>query len=41
MINSQKSKEKKNVALTKDSCCDDSCCGGPSARLESEGSGCC
>lgn len=40
MTNSQKTKGKikEKVALTHDSCCDDSCCadGGPSGSFESE-----
>ena len=39
MTDSLKIKEKKNISLTEDSCCDDSCCGGPSTRFESEGGG--
>jgi hypothetical protein len=48
MTNSQKTKNKENVAPSDDSCCDDSCCGGssgrPSVSLEGEvkrGGACC
>jgi hypothetical protein len=41
MTNSQKTREKEKVDLKGDSCCDDSCCVGASARFESEGKVCC
>ena len=41
MTNTQKTREKEKVDTKGDSCCDDSCCGGPSARFHSEGKGRC
>jgi len=41
MTKSQKTRENKKIGHGGDSCCDDSYCGSPSARFESEGGGCC